>query len=198
MAISPDDIQIMGEPQNDPNVCKFTVNHSVYAGGSVSCSSPEEAAGSPLLEELLAIEGISRVLVYGDTIVLAKSTDREWPALGKEIGTAIRNTLSADVPPISEEIRKRQPSEVELRARLEELFESQINPAIAGHGGHVEIVDVKGTSLYINFSGGCQGCAASSVTLKQGIEQIVSQNVPEISEIVDMTDHATGVNPYYS
>jgi Fe/S biogenesis protein NfuA len=61
----------------------------------------------------------------------------------------------------------------------------------------VELADIEGDTLYLRMSGGCQGCAASAATLRQGIERIVREAVPEIQEIVDVTDHSSGVNPYY-
>lgn len=197
MSHDTDQIQIMGEPQMDPNVCKFTVDRPVYPEGSVRCTSAEMAEGSPLLERLFAIEGISQVLAYGNTLVIAKQSEEEWPGLGKQIGTAIRTSFADDKPLISEDVKRRLPSEKELRSKLETLFHEHINPAVAQHGGHVEIVDVRGSAVYISFSGGCQGCAASSVTLKNGIEKMVFEQVPEITEVLDITDHAAGINPYY-
>lgn len=197
MSADTNQIQIMGEPQNDPNVCKFTVDRPVYAEGSVRCTTREMAEGSPLLEALFAIDGITQVLAYGNTLVIAKAANDEWPTLGKQIGAAIRSSFAAGKPLISEAITSRLPSEKELRTKLETLFHEQINPAVASHGGHVEIIDVRGSAVYISFSGGCQGCAASSVTLKQGIEKMVREQVPEITEVLDITDHTAGVNPYY-
>lgn len=81
-------------------------------------------------------------------------------------------------------------------AQLEKLFDSSIRPALAQHGGNVEIVDVDNDILYVKFFGGCQGCSSSKATLKGGIEQLIKQNYPEIKEVVDVTDHATGTNPF--
>jgi Fe-S cluster biogenesis protein NfuA len=81
-------------------------------------------------------------------------------------------------------------------AQLEKLFDQQIRPALAQHGGNVEIVDVDNDILYVRFFGGCQGCSSSKATLKGGIEQLIKQNYPDIKEVVDLTDHATGTNPY--
>jgi len=197
MTENTDQIQIMGEPQMDPNVCTFTVDRPVYPEGSVRCTSAEMAEGSPLLEALFEIEGITQVLVYGNTLVIAKASEQEWPDLGKPIGAAIRGAFAGEQPLISDAVKRRLPSETELRKKLETLFHEHINPAVAQHGGHVEIVDVRGSAVYISFSGGCQGCAASSVTLKQGIEKMVFEQVPEITEVLDITDHAAGTNPYY-
>lgn len=80
--------------------------------------------------------------------------------------------------------------------QLEKLFDQQIRPALAQHGGNVEIVDVDNDILYVKFFGGCQGCSSSKATLKGGIEQLIKQTYPDIKEVVDLTDHETGTNPY--
>jgi Fe/S biogenesis protein NfuA len=78
-----------------------------------------------------------------------------------------------------------------------QLLEEQINPAIAAHGGRADLVAVDDGIAYVRLSGGCQGCGMASVTLGQGIEVAILDNVPEITEVVDVTDHASGTNPYY-
>lgn len=80
--------------------------------------------------------------------------------------------------------------------KLEILFDEQVRPALAAHGGNVEIVDIDNNKLFVRLQGGCQGCSSSTATLKQGIQTLVTQNFPEITEIVDLTDHETGENPY--
>ena len=82
-------------------------------------------------------------------------------------------------------------------AAIQELLDTQINPGVATHGGHVELMDVQDNMVYIRFGGGCQGCGMVSVTLNQGVEQAIREAFPEIREIVDVTDHAAGTNPYY-
>ena len=82
-------------------------------------------------------------------------------------------------------------------AAIQELLDTQINPGVATHGGHVELMDVQDNMVYIRFGGGCQGCGMVSVTLNQGVEQAIREAFPEIREIVDITDHAAGTNPYY-
>jgi Fe/S biogenesis protein NfuA len=80
---------------------------------------------------------------------------------------------------------------------IQELLDTQINPAVASHGGHIELVDVHDNVVYIRFGGGCQGCGMVSVTLNQGVEQAIREAFPAIRDIVDVTDHAAGTNPYY-
>ena len=81
--------------------------------------------------------------------------------------------------------------------QLETLFDEQVRPALAAHGGNVEIVDLDNDILYLRLSGGCQGCASSTATLKNGIARLVQQNYPDIKEVIDVTDHDSGENPYF-
>lgn len=80
---------------------------------------------------------------------------------------------------------------------IQELIDTQINPGVASHGGYVELLDVKDNVVYIQVGGGCQGCGMVDVTLKQGVEVMIKEAVPEIEAVVDATDHAAGTNPYY-
>lgn len=84
-----------------------------------------------------------------------------------------------------------------LVERVQQVIEEQVNPAIAAHGGGAELVSVDGTIAYLRLFGGCQGCGLAQVTLKQGIERILLESIPELSQVVDVTDHASGDNPYY-
>ncbi|HQU73922.1 MAG TPA: NifU family protein [Calditrichia bacterium] len=84
-----------------------------------------------------------------------------------------------------------------LADRVRAVIKDQINPALALHGGFVNLIDVQGTTAYVELGGGCKGCGMVDVTLKQGIETMIKQNIPEITEILDSTDHASGQNPYY-
>ena len=80
---------------------------------------------------------------------------------------------------------------------VQDVLDRQINPGVGSHGGMVTLVEVRDGMAYMRFGGGCQGCAAVDVTLKQGVETAVKSSVPAISAIVDVTDHEAGVNPYY-
>jgi Fe/S biogenesis protein NfuA len=80
--------------------------------------------------------------------------------------------------------------------KIEILFDEQIRPALASHGGNVEVVDIDNNRLFVRLVGGCQGCSSSKATLKDGIQTLVKKNFPDIIEVVDLTDHASGENPY--
>lgn len=81
--------------------------------------------------------------------------------------------------------------------QVKAVLEEQINPMVAGHGGHIALLDIKEDVVYVELQGGCQGCGMADVTLKQGIESAITEAVPEIKSVLDVTDHANGKNPYY-
>ena len=80
--------------------------------------------------------------------------------------------------------------------RIQAVIDEKINPGVASHGGHVSLIDIKDNVAYIQLGGGCQGCGMADVTLKQGIEVMIKEAAPEIQEVLDVTDHASGRNPY--
>jgi len=85
-----------------------------------------------------------------------------------------------------------------VAARIHQILQDRINPGIASHGGWVSLIDYDAGRVFLQLGGGCQGCGMADVTLRQGIERILRDEVPEIVEILDTTDHASGTNPYYS
>lgn len=87
--------------------------------------------------------------------------------------------------------------EGDLADRVRAILDRQVNPGIAAHGGSITLADVRGTEVYLQMSGGCQGCAMSRMTLRQGVERMLRQAVPEITEVHDVTDHESGANPFF-
>jgi Fe-S cluster biogenesis protein NfuA len=80
---------------------------------------------------------------------------------------------------------------------VDEIFRSQINPAVAQHGGRIDLLDVADGVVVIRMMGGCQGCGMANQTLRQGVDQSLKRSVPGYRGIRDITDHAAGENPYY-
>ena len=81
--------------------------------------------------------------------------------------------------------------------QIQQVLDDEINPGVASHGGYVSLLDLKDDTVYIKMGGGCQGCGMASVTLKDGIETTIKREVPSITQVLDITDHASGSNPYY-
>ena len=84
-----------------------------------------------------------------------------------------------------------------VEEQIQHVLDEEVNPMVASHGGVVSLLEVKDSSAYLEFGGGCQGCGMIDVTLKQGVEVMIQEHIPEIEAIYDVTDHAEGKNPYY-
>ena len=200
------EIRITAEPI-DTARCKFLVSAPVHAGGVRRFSGAEEAKGSPLVEAIFAIPGaeVTEVIVSGNLVTVVKRSPAPWQVIGKSVGAAIRAALATDQPAIASKPAGAPASPAAggldddaLYDRVAELFDSQVNPMVARHGGKVELIDVQDAVVMLRMAGGCQGCGMADVTLRQGIEAMLQQAVPEVKGIVDITDHTAGSNPYFA
>ena len=184
----------------DPDTCKFTVSRTVHPGGPYFFDDRQRAGGSPLVERLFALPGVAYVLIADNVVTVGKEPGASWSGLRSAIGTGLRTQLLTGVPAILQapaNASTRERTDAESRAVVQELLDREVNRSIAAHGGQISIVDVRDGNLFIAMSGGCQGCAASKVTLRQGFEVMLRRVAPEIVNIVDTTDHAAGNTPFY-
>jgi len=196
--MTPDEIRITAEPI-DEHRCKFVVSQPVHATGVRRFSSPQEATGSPLAEAIYAIPGagVSEIIVSGNIVTVVKRSPTPWSAIGKAVGGAIRSALASAAPAVAPKAAGAAADDDTLYERVAQLFDEQVNPMVARHGGRVELIDVQDAVVMLRMGGGCQGCGMADVTLRQGIEGMLAQNIPEVRGVVDITDHAQGANPYF-
>jgi Fe-S cluster biogenesis protein NfuA len=191
-------IQITSEvDRRDASVCRFTSARTLYVG-TKTIRNADDAKGLPLAEKLFCLSSVEKVQLIGHLLVVTKTAGRKWEDLSKEIESILRSYLisSQALTPdyIEEQMMLMGRS---TKEKVQYLIDVQINPGVAEHGGSVGVVDVRGDILYLRLYGGCQGCGAADFTLKQGIETIVRRAVPEIGQIIDLTNHNAGMNPYY-
>ena len=106
------------------------------------------------------------------------------------------NESGFEIRPARPGLRVAGPPKGELATKVRDVLDAQVNPAVSAHGGEIVLVDVQGTEIFIEMAGGCQGCALSRMTLKQGVERMVRQAVPEVTAVHDVTDHGSGENPF--
>ncbi len=194
------EIRITAEPV-DNHRCKFVVSQPLHATGVRRFASADEAKGSPLAEAIFAIPagGVTEVIVSGNIVTVVKDNPAPWQAVGKAVGAAIRAAAASGAPPVA---AKAAPAagavdDDALYEQVAKVFDEQVNPMVARHGGRVELIDVQDAVVMLRMGGGCQGCGMADVTLRQGIEGMLAQFVPAVRGIVDITDHATGANPYF-
>ncbi|MEC5293845.1 NifU family protein, partial [Aurantimonas sp. C2-3-R2] len=181
----------------DPETMRFILDAPVQDGRSASFNAATDDA--PLARALFATEDVRRVQVMGETIMVTRAPGSDWQTLKPTVAAAIRRVLESSdqplgAPPAQSSAEGRDAT---LLAAVTEVLDTRANPSIAGHGGHIRAEDARDGAVYLRMSGGCQGCAASSVTLRNGVETILRAALPAIREIVDVTDHAGGQNPFY-
>ena len=204
------EIKIIAEPSNIPSICSFTVSEVLFPHDTLVCSNRVNSYGSPLLERLFELQGVEEVAITHDLLTIKKGPEGDWEDLAKEIGTVVRKVLEDGGPLFREGIKEllQKENKVEKNPKRSnfdnpealavfDLIEEKINPAIAAHGGHIELIRVEDHIAYIKMSGGCQGCGMALQTLKKGVVVALKEAVPSIIDLVDETDHASGKNPFY-
>jgi Fe-S cluster biogenesis protein NfuA len=191
------ELRITAEPVDNQR-CKFVVSELVHPGLR-RFASREEAAGSPLAEAIFDLPGlgVTEIIVSGTNVTVVKDNATPWQSVGRPVGAAIRQAMAGAVPAVAVRAPLAGPGDDALYERVADVFDSHVNPMVARHGGRVELIDVQDAVVMLRMAGGCQGCGMADVTLRQGIEGLLGQHVPEIRGIMDITDHSAGSNPYF-
>jgi Fe-S cluster biogenesis protein NfuA len=191
-------IQITAEPQAIPSNCLFRVDRSLHVGSLYVSDKDWAAQWSPLAAALFdALEDLKGVRISGTEVLISmKATPEDWRFVARTGGSAIRAYLEQS----SEVFKPGATDSLEghdlMRHKAQTVIDDTLNPGLASHGGWVEIQASDGTDLYISMGGGCQGCGSAAMTMKQGVEVAIRNEVPEVVGIHDATDHAAGSNPY--
>ena len=151
---------------------------------------PVEQAGPDDVVE--TVEGLPVVVPGRDADALHGATI-DWS------DDLMRGGLTIDNPNTPSPAMQPPPADLggPVPQRVIQVIDQQINPSIAMHGGSAQLVAVEDSTAYVRLGGGCVGCGMATVTLSQGIEVAIKEAVPEITSVVDVTDHASGTNPYY-
>lgn len=177
----------------DGNLMGFVLDAPVQNSATPQSETPK--ADAPLSRALLGITGVDEIEVAGAAIWVRKTETTDWITLKPAIAAVIRKVLNDTDQPLGDSATDQD--SILLRA-VESLLDKQVNPSVAAHGGHIAVERVEDGTVYLRMSGGCQGCPASSATLRQGVERMLRAALPEIQEIVDVTDHDEGRTPFYA
>ena len=149
-----------------------------------------EAAGD---DHLHTVEGLT-VIIPAASVESMRGATLDLPSVAGQGGLVIRNPNRPN--PLGDLGQLELTGDAADKVRI--LLAERINPALAAHGGFAELVGVEGEKAFVTMGGGCQGCAMSAATLREGITKAILEAIPEITEVVDTTDHEQGENPYYS
>jgi Fe-S cluster biogenesis protein NfuA len=160
-------------------------------------ASPEEARGQPVAEAVLAVAGVQEAIFEGNSVLVLRRPDFAWGDLEDRVGYAIGAALAAQARGIEPVADGEVLDDDRIYEIVDRVLGRDINPAVAQHGGKVELIDVQDRRVVVRMMGGCQGCGMANVTLRQGIEAQLRRIVPGLAGIVDITDHAGGTNPYF-
>ncbi len=194
------DIRIKARIDQNSNTCVLLIDRPVLEGHSAWFPNAKSAEQSPLAQALFEIDGVSTVLLHGFTIAVTRhpALHGDWTELAREIGNTVRAHLIEEKPVVTDAYLEGLPGEDAIQEKLQRVIDTEINPSIAAHSGAIALDRVEGNTVYIQMMGGCQGCAASDVTLRQGIYEAFRGAVPQIGAILDNTDHSAGKNPFYT
>lgn len=134
------------------------------------------------------------VMIPADSIDDMRGSTLDIPSNPMQGGLVIRNP---NRPPVL------APEDIDLTGtvgeKVQQLLDLSINPALAAHGGFANLVKVEDDSVvHVFMGGGCQGCSMSAMTLSEGIKTSIMEMIPEVTEVIDATDHTAGENPFYS
>jgi len=195
-----EEILIVAQPDPAGDQCVFRMNRVLMENCSWYFEDAVEVKNSPLAAAVFALGKIESVLVCESMLIVSSSegTLRDWEPLARKVGAAVRSVFESGVDLIAAELLGAIPSAESIRVDIQQVIDDVVNPGVAGHGGDVSIVDVRGNSVTIKMGGGCQGCSAADMTLKQGIHTSFRNAVPGVGAIFDETDHSAGLNPYFS
>lgn len=193
------DIRIRARVEPERGSCVFIVDRPLFERHSAWFPNREAAKDSPLAQVIFEIDGVEAVTIHGFTVTVTRrpTVRGDWKPMAQEIGARIREHLIEGRPVFTDAFLDALPPEHEIRERLQRIIDTEINPSIAAHSGAIRLDRVEGNTVYLEMMGGCQGCAASAITLRQGIHEAFRGAVPGIGAILDVTDHAAGKNPFY-
>lgn len=142
-------------------------------------------------EQAVDVDGFTVFVKNADATTLEGATV-DFVERVNESGFEVRPAAATTAPETQRVTNTTGP----IADQVREVLDSQVNPAIAAHGGQITLIDVEDTEIYVEMGGGCQGCALSRMTLRQGVERMLREAIPELTAIHDVTDHSSGENPY--
>jgi len=141
----------------------------------------------------VSVQGGLTVVVAADSIEEMRGATLDVPSASGQGGLVIRNPNKPN-PLVGRNIELTG----DIADKVRQLLAEAVNPSLAAHGGFADLVGVEDTTVFITMGGGCQGCSMSAATLREGIQVAIKQAIPEVTEIVDVTDHDAGDNPFYT
>ena len=196
LTVSPDALERVLEirdAEEDPGSLCLRVEVTGVSGPDYAYDLAFDTIADVPEEDDLSVQGGLTVVVAADSVDKLRGATLDVPRTSGQAGLVIRNPNRPN--PLSGR-------DIELTGdiadQVRQLLAEAINPGLAAHGGYAELVGVDDTTVFLTMGGGCQGCALSAATLREGIQVAIKEAIPEVTDIVDATDHSAGDNPFYT
>ncbi len=183
-------IQIYFESSPNPNSLKFVVNFMLFpAGESYDFPNSESASYAPLAQKLFELDYVDRVFYMSNFVTITKNTNQDWDQIKQEIKQIIHEFLQNDLPLLDrEKLSENTTTDTsanfnELEQKIVSLLDEYVRPAVEQDGGAITFESFEDGVVKVALKGSCSGCPASTVTLKSGIENLLTRMVPEVTSV---------------
>jgi hypothetical protein len=150
-------IRITAKLAPNPKKCTFEVDRVLSAEGTVYFSAKAETEGSEVAKRLFELPAVAAVVVAGPVVTVTQDGSAAWATLAKDCGAAIRAAISSGLPLVKKGYVSQPPAEEVLREKVQKVLDFEVNPAVASHGGFIEIVEIRDKDVVLKMGGGCQG-----------------------------------------
>lgn len=172
----------------NPETQKFLPGRAIMPMGSATFSTLEEAEQSPLAAALLTVEGVQSVFLGADFIAVTKSEAEDWTDIKPLVLSALMQFFTTNQPVISDDFKgdsamEENPEDAEIIVQIKDLLDDKIRPAVAQDGGDILFHGFQQGVVYLKMQGACSGCPSASITLKQGVENLLKYYIPEITDV---------------
>lgn len=179
---------IQTEQTPNPSTLKFLPGRVVMEKGTLDFADSDSAKTSPLARRLFAIEGVDRVFFGSDFVTVTKAAEKDWQIMKPSILGGIMEHYTSGEPVVSAEASAEGDAGVEddeVVAQIKELLETRVRPAVAQDGGDIIYrgFDEASGVVFLHMRGSCAGCPSATMTLRNGIENLLRHYVPEVSAV---------------
>lgn len=210
-AVPPEPLTVLHAWTPEPNAVKLQLNRLILPLGDKRHYPDAESTGeSPLAQALFEIVGVITVEFEPRGVKVFMHEDADWDSIIEKTPVVVKQHIEMGLKAVEgvdpyarkkyafgfRKIENARPKDEQMKI-VQELLDNEINPAVAAHGGFFSLVDIEDSKVIVSLGGGCQGCGMVDVTLRQGVEQRMREVLPEMVALIDVTDHASGHNPYY-
>ncbi|MEO0411120.1 MAG: NifU family protein [Pseudomonadota bacterium] len=180
---------ISTEPTPNPNTLKFNPGRIVYADGSLNFETPDAGDASPLATALFGLGDVTGVF-FGADFISVSQAGTDWAQLKPQVLGVIMDHFTSGAPLLTGEAETSEgasfdddPADEPVITQIRELIEAKVRPAVARDGGDIIYQGFKQGTVYLHMQGACAGCPSSTITLKNGIENLLKHYVPEVSAV---------------